>query len=269
MSLGIVVKGSEGIVLAADSRLTLTATMQDQTQHVVNFDNVTKLLTFAKPNEWIGAVTWGDAVIGTSQNDIRTAQSFVSEFEVGLPDRRLTVSDFAQRMSNFYMDRWRDKMPPDHQSSGMTFCVGGFDEGSAYGSVYLFNIPNNPNPEERSANDFGITMGGQNEHAVRLLLGYDPSLVETVAHALQLQPPQIQTLQNALAKYNLQIPYGVLPLQDCIDLAVFFIKTTVAAQNLSIGLRGVGGTIDVAVITQREGLKIIQQKALKAETRSR
>lgn len=150
MSLGIVVKGSEGIVLAADSRLTLTATMQDQTQHVVNFDNVTKLLTFAKPNEWIGAVTWGDAVIGTSQNDIRTAQSFVSEFEVGLPDQRLTVSDFAQRMSNFYMDRWRDKMPPNHQTSGMVFCVGGFDEGSAYGSVYLINIPNQPNPEERS-----------------------------------------------------------------------------------------------------------------------
>jgi hypothetical protein len=112
-------------------------------------------------------------------------------------------------------------------------------------------------------------MGGQNEHAVRLLLGHDPSLVNTVAQALQLQPAQIQTLQNTLAKYNLQIPYGVLPLQDCIDLAVFFIKTTVAAQNLSIGLRGVGGTIDVAVITQRDGLKIIQQKALKAETRSR
>jgi hypothetical protein len=269
MSLGIVVKGSEGIVLAADSRLTLTATMQDQSQHIVNFDNATKLLTFAKPNQWIGAVTWGDAVIGTSQNDIRTAQSFISEFEVGLPDQRLTVSDFAQRMSNFYMDRWRDKMPPDHQSSGMIFCVGGFDEASAYGSVYLINIPNQPIPEERSANDFGITMGGQHEHAVRLLVGYDPGLINAATQALQLQPPQVEVLRNTLQQYNLNIPYGVLPLQDCIDLAVFFIKTTVAAQDLSIGLRGVGGTIDVAVITQRDGLRIIQHKDLKAETRSK
>jgi len=168
MSLGIVVKGSEGIVLAADSRVTLTAMLPNNVQLPVNFDNATKLLTFAEPNQWIGAVTWGDAVIGTSPNDVRTAQSFIPEFEVGLPSERLSVQAFAQRMSEFYMQRWQEKMPPNHQTSGMVFCVAGFDAGSAYGSVYLFNVPNQLVPEERSANDFGITVGGQTEHAIRL-----------------------------------------------------------------------------------------------------
>jgi len=77
---------------------------------------------------------------------------------------------------------------------------------------------------------------------------------------------QRQQLEHAWTPFHLGIPYGVLPLQDCIDLAVFFIKTTVAVQNLSIGLRGVGGAVDVAVIRQRDGLKIIQRKELRAET---
>jgi hypothetical protein len=63
----------------------------------VNFDNATKLLTFAKPNTWIGAVTFGDAVIGTTASDLRTPQSFVPEFEVGLPPERLSVANFSQR----------------------------------------------------------------------------------------------------------------------------------------------------------------------------
>jgi hypothetical protein len=266
MSLGIVVKGSEGVVLAADSRVTLTAQLPNNVQLPVNFDNATKLLTFAKPHDWIGAVTWGDAVIGTSQNDVRTAQSLIPEFEVGLPGERIGVQDFAQRMSEFFLRQWQEKMPQGHQSSGMVFTIAGFDVGSAYGSVYLINIPNQPVPEERSPNSFGITMGGQTEHAVRLLKGYDPNMIEVIRQTLNVPIVRMAELENVLRRFNVGIPYGVLPLQDCIDLAVFFIKTTVAVQNLSIGVRGVGGAIDVAVITQRAGLKIIQRKELRGET---
>ena len=44
MSLGIVIKSPEGIVLAAESRVTLTVNGQNgQPSHMVNFDNATKL----------------------------------------------------------------------------------------------------------------------------------------------------------------------------------------------------------------------------------
>jgi hypothetical protein len=42
-------------------------------------------------------------------------------------------------------------------------------------------------------------------------------------------------------------------------------KTTISAQNLTMGVRGVGGSIDVAVITRREGVAIIQRKELVGE----
>lgn len=270
MSLGIAVKGTEGVVLAADSRVTLNASLAQNPniQFPVHFDNATKLLSFASPNQWIGTVTYGDAVIGATMSDLRTAQSFVPEFEVGLPKDRLSVRDFSQRLSDFFLNQWQNKMPAGQATTGMSFIVAGFDENAPYGSVYQINIPNQPNPVEQSPNDFGITLGGMPEHTIRLVQGYDPRVIEIARQVLRPPMNQIEAFKTALAQLNLGIPYAVLPLQDCIDLAIFLMKTTMSAQSLSIGLRGVGGTIDVAVITRREGLRIIQQKQLAGEKRS-
>ena len=76
MSLGVGIKGPEGIVLAADSRVTLEASRPGGPVIPVNYDNATKLLSFSKPHNHVGVVTYGAAVIGQ-----RTAHSFVPEFE--------------------------------------------------------------------------------------------------------------------------------------------------------------------------------------------
>ena len=77
MSLGVVIKGTEGLVLAADSRVTLEAQRLGRASFPVNFDNASKLLSFSKPHNFVGAVTYGLAVIGK-----RTAHSFIPEFGV-------------------------------------------------------------------------------------------------------------------------------------------------------------------------------------------
>jgi hypothetical protein len=268
MSLGIAVKGSEGLVLAADSRVSLQAQAPGGPSYLVTFDNATKLLAFNEPHNYIGAVTWGDAVIGKEVTDIRTVHSFLSEFEVGLPRDRMPVEEFALELSRFFLNQWRAKMPANHQTPGIVFVVAGYNQQEAYGRVYLFNIPNAPTPVEQSPGDFGITLGGQNEHVIRLLQGYDPKVIEIAKQTCRLSNPQVEALRHALGSLLMGIPYAVLPLQDCIDLAVFLIKMTVAAQNLSVVLRGVGGAIDVAVITQRDGLKPIQRKELVGQTSS-
>lgn len=272
MSLGIVVKGSEGVVLAADSRLTLTATLPKnpnnpnlEVQFPINYDNATKLLTFAEPNNWIGAVTFGAAAIGATASDLRTAQSYVPEFEVGLPPGRLSVADFAQQLSDFFLRQWNAKMVGVGAVPNMEFIVGGFDENEPYGSVYLFSIPAKPKPTEQAPKDFGITWGGQPELTGRILQGFDPQIIPLIQKHLRPPLVALNTLIKAFEPLQLQIPYQVLPLQDCIDLAIFLIRTTTAAQNLSIGVRGVGGVIDVAAITKRDGLTIIQRKELTGE----
>lgn len=267
MSLGIAIKGPEGVVLAADSRVILTAQRQGLPHPmVVNFDNATKLLSFSDKHNYVGAVTYGEALLNR-----RTAHGYIPEFEqVVLSEQkeRLAVSDYAQRLSTFFMERWNESMPQDYPGSGMVFIVGGYSPIEAYGEVFLFNIPRQPDPQPQNVGpgNFGMTWGGQLEIASRLIHGYDPMMIDILRNTLSLDEQQINTAVTALQqRLEFGIPFQVLPLQDCVDLAIFMIRTTITAQELSIGIRGVGGNIDVAVISRTAGLEYIQRKTIRGE----
>jgi hypothetical protein len=266
MSLGIVIKGPEGLVLAAESRVTLGAQPPQGPLIFVNFDNVTKLLSFGsfgEPHAHVGAVTYGAAAVGS-----RTASSFVPEFQATLPSQRTSVPEFAQLLSDFFLKQWKAQMPmpPQYRDPPMTFVVGGFDEGEPYGRVFLIDIPTKPTPQEMHAGvSFGITWGGQRDFVDRLIRGYHERLPDIAAQALSLTNQQKQTLLDALRPLEMAIPLQAMALQDCVNLAIFFIRTTMDAQNLTVGIRGVGGPIDVAVITGSRGIKFVQRKEITGE----
>lgn len=264
MSLGVVVKGPEGVVLAADSRVTLVADRQDGNPSVlVNFDNATKILSFGKCHEWVGAVTYGVAVIGA-----RTAHSFIPEFQLKLGEERRSILGYAQELSQFFQERWATAgMPPEvAPGGGMTFVVGGYNTNQPYGAVYTFSIPDSAEPEEQNSSQFGMTWGGQLEIASRIVVGYDPRILATLQDRFDLSEADIKTLEDDLGRsIGYSIPYEVLPLQDCVDLATFLIRTTISAQNLAVGVRGVGGAIEVATITRTDGLEWLQKKELRGE----
>jgi hypothetical protein len=226
----------------------------------VNFDNATKVLSFSQPHVYVGAVTYGQAAIG-----LRTAQSFIPEFEATLATGRIAIDDFARQMSAFYLQQWQQVMTAPYQGPDMVFVVAGFNEKEAYGRVYLFGIPGQPTPVEHSANEFGLTWGGQREIVDRIIQGYDVQLLPIAQGALNLQPAQTQQLAQALAPLQMALPLQAMPLQDCVDLAIFFIRTTIAAQSLTVGLRGCGGPIDVAIITSRDNLQFVQRKTIYGE----
>jgi hypothetical protein len=263
VSLGIVIKGPEGVVLAADSRVTLEAKRADGAGFVVNFDNATKLLSFSAPHNYVGAVTYGAAVI-----DGRTAHSFIPEFELSLPKARVSVEEYAKLLSAFYFARWKDAIPADYKGASMTFAVGGYSLDAAYGSAFMFDIPHRPDPVQRNPGpkDFGMTWGGQLEIVSRIIHGYDPVVPALIKETLKPDDTQMKALQEAIrSRTEFRIPYQVLPLQDCVDLAVFMIRTTITAQALAVGIRGVGGPIDVATVTRTSGLEYIQRKRICAE----
>jgi len=267
MSLGVVIKGPECIVLATDSRVTLEAQKEGGPSISVNFDNATKLLSFSKPHNYVGCVTYGAAVIG-----LRTANSFVPEFEqqvLAEKKNRLTVEEYSNELSRFFRERWNETMPSDYAGPNMTFVVGGYDSGAAYGKVFLFDIPRQPEAKQQHPGDkdFGMIWGGQLQVASRLIHGFDPALPDIVKKLLNVPDGQIQQLHGTLrADLQFPIPYAVLPLQDCVDLAIFLIRTTMIAQRLAIGVRGVGGPIDVAIIRRTNGLDYVQRKAIHGET---
>jgi hypothetical protein len=284
LSLGIAFKGAEGIVLAADSRVTLTAMMQIGPQAAgqpqapgpqamaipATFDNATKLLR-VDGQKYVGAVTYGQGALGTQQP--RTAHSFVPEFETQLASKhgegtRLPVEEFAGELSDFFLRQWQAhgmpmQVPPGNE---MVFLVGGYDKDAPYGRVFEMFIPTRPQPLERHAGEFGITWGGQREFTDRLITGFDPNLLAIAQQALNLTDQQRTTLETQLrGKLQAPIPIPFLPLQDCVNLSILLVRTTIAIQTFLVGIRGVGGSIDVATITRTEGLKAIQLKRVIGE----
>jgi 20S proteasome alpha/beta subunit len=261
LSLGIAFKGPEGIVLAADSRVTLSGPLPGSNLLVQShYDNATKLLK-VKDHDNVGAVTYGLGALGGRQP--RTAHSYLPEFEAELAtEERLSVEGFATRLGDFFRGRWSAANTPA-EADALVFLVGGFDEGDAYGRVFEVSIPNAPAPVEQSVDDFGITFGGQHEIAGRLLGGYDPRLEALMSANVHLNPAQTKNLrQKVLQSLAMPIPYQFLPLQDCVDLAIFLIKTTATLQRWTTGVRGVGGAIDVATITRTDGFRAIQEKQI-------
>lgn len=112
-----------------------------------------------------------------------------------------------------------------------------------------------------------MTWGGQLQIASRLIHGYDPELLNILRNGLKLTEEQVRNLIPIFRNLEFPIPYDVLPLQDCVNLALLLLRTTINAQHLSVDVRGVGGDIDVAVITRTAGLKYLQKKELHGEAR--
>lgn len=144
--------------------------------------------------------------------------------------------------------------------------MGGYDKDAPYGDVCSFRVPSESCPVPQHRGSFGITWGGQLEIANRVLQGYDSQLIPILRERFDLSDPEVNELETALRqKLVATIPCQILPLQDCVNLATFLIRTTMTAQSLSVDVRGVGGMIDVATITRTEGVQWIQQKQLKGE----
>ena len=270
MSLAVVFKSAEGIVLAADSRVTLNASAgAGKAREIIPafYDNATKLLK-VNGQDHVGVVTYGLGAMGA--NAPRTAHSFMPEFEDALAKDvkgRLPVSEFAQRLSVFFVNQWRAVIPSDFNGPDLAFLIGGYDVNEPYGRVYEVFIPSKPKPYERHPGDeFGVTWGGQREYVDRLIRGFDDSLPAKVQHSYKQSGEQNRRLFQEIAQSSqLPIPFQFLPLQDCVDLTIFLIRTTITLQKWLVSPRGVGGAIDVATITRTEGYCTVQQKRITGE----
>jgi hypothetical protein len=233
------------------------------------FDNATKLLRVTG-QQYVGAVTYGVGALGEKLP--RTAHSFIPEFEAELGkkngEERLGVQAFAKELSDFFLRQWEAQGMPMKPPPGndMVFLVGGYDKDEPYGRVFEVYIPSRPEPLERHPNEFGITWGGQREYTDRLITGFDPNLPGLLQRELNLTDEQREKLRAQLqGRLQAPIPFQFLPLQDCVNLSILLIRTTIAIQGFLVGIRGVGGSIDIATITRTEGLKPIQLKRVMGE----
>jgi hypothetical protein len=237
MSLVVSVYTREGIVMAADSRLTLTYPrnvpgQQPHTTSVTTSDSARKL--FLTPNH-IGISTFGDAAIkGTPVAGV--IESFIVEKTKG---QNLPPKETADALLAY--------LTALGVSQATSFHVAGYKaNGNVYEQELLFlNLAAKTVTQMNIAGQQGANWGGESDVLQRLL-----------NDVLLAGPPgQAPTPIPSFA-----VPFQWFTLQDAIDFANFAIRATIDTLRFQAREKTVGGPVDLLVITPDKGQWIAQKQ---------
>lgn len=235
MSLVIGVYVREGIVMASDSRLTLTLQRStaggSETLSVPSSDSNYK--TFVTAGH-IGISTFGAADI----SGVPLAgfiESFIRD-EIGTGIR--SPEEVAKALATHF-----GAMAPVPQTG---FMVGGYQESSTGTDQQLWSVDLSKRSVTRSnpLSDQGVVWGGEADILARLL-GQVGALDEK------------GQLGSAVPFFP--IPYQFFTLQDAIDFAVYAIRSTIDSLRFQARAKTVGGPIDVLVLKPGESIWVARK----------
>jgi hypothetical protein len=213
----------EGIVMASDSRLTLSATIQEQDRQVVQMavaESDSTYKTFLAPNN-IGISIYGAADIqGVPLGGF--VESFINE-KIALGS--YAVDQVAQELLTYFRDFPK---PPE-----VGFLVAGYKKADSVPEQHIWEALIAQNRTER-LNQPGVpgaAWRGETDVMRRLI-----------------QPVFLQTQGGYIPIQHHQIQWGFFTLQDAIDYAIYAVKTTIDTMRFHPRPKTVGGPIDVLVI---------------------
>jgi hypothetical protein len=178
-----------------------------------------------------------------------------------------------------YAVKFRFKDPKGVERDGfggvdmINFLVAGYNKDGSH-EVYISYIPGQVGKKRDSkekGKEYGASWIGQIDVVSRIVLGWDGRIgnIKFVSNAAKQYGQEEVNKQLRNLEYVIQ--WGTMTLQDAIDFCVLMIETTSAIQRFSDGVAadpgdmpGVGGAVDVAVISPDKGFVWINKKKLKA-----
>lgn len=153
----------------------------------------------------------------------------------------------------------------------LRFIVAGFNNDRSH-EVLIVHVPGKVQEKRDSrerGKEYGADWVGQIDVVSRIVLGFD-GRIENLP-MMQKISSEIggEEVIKQLRSLQYDIQWGTMALQDGIDFSELAIATTTAIQRFSDGIvadpgdmPGVGGPIDVAVITEEKGFVWVSKKAL-------
>lgn len=238
MSLVATVYVREGIVMAADSRLTLNATENHLEGAVVHLavgetDSIYKL--FLAPHN-IGISTFGDADI----QGVPIAGYIETFVAAELENPPASIEEVANKLLQHFAAF--DPAPATQ------FHVAGYvgPDAEPEQQVWVVDVVRSLVSRLNPPGQQGCSWGGEGDIVGRIL--QPAALIDATGAIVQQFPVH-------------QIPWGFFTLQDAIDFAVFAIRSTTDAIRFQQRPKTVGGPIDVLVI-KPSGAMWIQRKEL-------
>jgi len=153
----------------------------------------------------------------------------------------------------------------------MEFLIAGHDPDGS-NNVFKITIPD---PKEKngivtklSGDQCGATWIGQTDVLVRIIRGWSPEIKRSKV-ITELPEHKRNELMQFIDDQEYLVNWGTMTLQDAIEFSDLAIKTTESIQKMTDGTwslpgssPGVGGPVDIAVITPEKGFVWVQRKKL-------
>ena len=256
MTLAIVVHIPEGIIMASDSRqsITINSTRPDGVQNppidTINSDSAFKTFLLEgkeDPNlqsslkkPWqVGVSSYGQDMLG----GVSIASHLTKFYEEKLGAQE-TVQSISEKLLDYFSTKFKGAKTGFH--------VAGYDfvNGISIPFVFVCSVEENTIQRRNLSTEgnviFGATWSGQ----IDILA----SILNPAFHRL----PNGQVVEMAKP----QIFWDAMQLQDAIDFTIYGIRTTIDTIRFQGRLKNVGGPIDVLAITPENGAFWIQKKKL-------
>lgn len=149
--------------------------------------------------------------------------------------------------------------------------VAGYNKDGNH-EVYICYIPGEIQKKrdgKEKDKEYGASWIGQIDVVSRIVLGFDGRIGNLKFVNQTAQQVGQEEMQKQLRSLEYVIQWGTMTVQDAIDFCALMIQTTSAIQRFSDGVQGdpgdmpgVGGPVDVAVITPNKGFVWINKKKL-------
>lgn len=234
MSLVVTVYVPSGIVMAADSRMTVLRSEETEEggqklkvqQQIVLSDNAYKIVGLSTIAAGIGVYDAG--VIANQPVD-----SHVHRFE----EEAITPEDDVVSCGEKFLSFFQANYP----NVPVGFHVAGY------------------RLEKRASVPFAFVGHTTKQEGVRRVNVNDEGKVQYGI----LRSGDIQVVNRLIEKTQLPL-FAAMPLQDAVDYAVHLIRTTIDTMRFEPRFPGVGGAIDVLAVTPTE-MRWVQRKELRGE----
>ena len=150
--------------------------------------------------------------------------------------------------------------------------IAGYNKDGSH-EVYICYIPGEIQKKRDSrerGKEYGAGWIGQTDVVTRIILGYDGRIRNIKFVDESARKYGKEEINKQLRNLEYAIQWGTMTQQDAVDFCTLMIQTTSAIQRFSDGIAadpgdmpGVGGPVDVAVITPAKGFIWINKKKLK------
>ena len=204
----------------------------------------------------------------TLKTDLEKQGFKVSEIS---PKEKFVEFKFIDSLGRAQTGRWVPEQ--------ISFMVAGYNQDSSH-MVYIVYVPGEIEEKRNSevvGKEYGASWTGQTDVVSRIVLGKDPRIMDQLIINGLVNPNDDKDgrITKFMGSLEYIISWGTMTLQDAIDFATLMIETTSAIQRFSDGvvvdpgnIPGVGGPVDVAVITPDKGFVWVTKKTLKSNENS-